>query len=74
MNVRLTDVAASSLRSVAVAIWRVQVPRAKVMSARVNAALSLVVPVYLPGLRRKKKPMQIISAMVARSAGDPPGA
>ena len=46
-----------------------RVPRYKWTSARENAASSLVVPVYSPGRKRKKKAMQIISA-IARSAAD----
>ena len=66
MKIITTNVAAASSLSVAVAVSNTVRPTLKVTSDRENVELSDFMPVYSPGLRRKKKEIMIMSATACR--------
>ena len=67
LNISITNVAAASSLSVAVAVSNTVRPTLKVKSDRRNGALSDFVHVYSPGRRRKKKAIMIMSATACSS-------
>ena len=67
VKVRITKVAVARSLSVAVEGLNTLRPTLKVTSDSQNGELSDLVPVYFPGLSRKKKAMMIMSAIACSS-------